>query len=356
MKRLACGAALLCLARAVIPAQPPPVSSWRFAVSGDSRNCGDIVMPAIAAGVRSSGAEFYWHLGDFRMTYGVDEDMAPPAKLGLPATHMTLAEYQQGVAWTDFIDHQMTPFADLPVFLTPGNHETIPPFTRDRYLIEFADWLDNPLLRAQRLRDDPRDRRLRAYYHWVNRNVDFIALDNASQDQFDDAQLRWFHSVLDRDAASSEIATIVVGMHAALPGSVGADHSMSNWAQGEKSGREVYEALWRVESQSRKRVYVLASHSHFYMEDVFRTEQWKNRVLPGWIVGTAGAVRFRLPAATGSNRKAMTDVYGYLLASAAKDGSIYFSFVQFSLDELRRVNQGKYPDKLLRWCFEENKR
>jgi hypothetical protein len=40
--------------------------TWKFAVSGDSRNCGDIVMPAIAAGVLKSGAEFYWHLGDFR--------------------------------------------------------------------------------------------------------------------------------------------------------------------------------------------------------------------------------------------------------------------------------------------------
>ena len=26
--------------------------AWRFAISGDSRNCGDIVMPAIAQGVQ----------------------------------------------------------------------------------------------------------------------------------------------------------------------------------------------------------------------------------------------------------------------------------------------------------------
>jgi hypothetical protein len=92
------------------------------------------------------------------------------------------------------------------------------------------------------------------------------------------------------------------------------------------------------------------------MEDVYRTEQWKDMVLPGWIVGTAGAVRYRLPAATGSHRKAMTDVYGYLLGSVAKDSSVSFSFIRFGLDDLMRVNRGKYPDKLIRWCFVENRR
>ena len=48
--------------------------AWKFAISGDSRNCGDIVMPAIAAGVRSDGAEFYWHLGDYRAMSNFDED------------------------------------------------------------------------------------------------------------------------------------------------------------------------------------------------------------------------------------------------------------------------------------------
>ena len=42
------------------------VKTWSFAVSGDSRNCGDIAMAGIAEGVLASGAKFYWHLGDFR--------------------------------------------------------------------------------------------------------------------------------------------------------------------------------------------------------------------------------------------------------------------------------------------------
>jgi hypothetical protein len=45
---------------------------WTFAVSGDSRNCGDVVMPAIAAGVHQDQAAFYWHLGDFRAIYDFD--------------------------------------------------------------------------------------------------------------------------------------------------------------------------------------------------------------------------------------------------------------------------------------------
>src|ERR1700682_1272751 len=101
-------------------------AAWKFAVSGDSRNCGDIVMPAIASGVRNSGAEFYWHLGDFRAIYTFDEDMVPPAKLGLPPKPMYIATYLSA-AWPDFIPHQRPPFGDLPIFLAIGNHETTPP-------------------------------------------------------------------------------------------------------------------------------------------------------------------------------------------------------------------------------------
>src|ERR1700674_204741 len=114
--------------------------NWKFAVSGDSRNCGDIVMPAIASGVLSSGAEFYWHLGDFRAIYTFDEDMVPPAALGLPPRPMNVSGYLNS-AWPDFIAHQMVPFGELPVFLSIGNHETIPPATRQDYLTQFADWL-----------------------------------------------------------------------------------------------------------------------------------------------------------------------------------------------------------------------
>ena len=49
---------------------------WRFIVSGDSRNCGDLVMPAIAADAAQYHPAFYWHLGDLRAIYEMDEDYA----------------------------------------------------------------------------------------------------------------------------------------------------------------------------------------------------------------------------------------------------------------------------------------
>jgi len=45
----------------------PVERTWNFVVAGDSRNCGDLVMPAIARQAKADGAEFYWHLGDFRI-------------------------------------------------------------------------------------------------------------------------------------------------------------------------------------------------------------------------------------------------------------------------------------------------
>ena len=88
--------------------------TWSFAVSGDSRNCGDIVMPAIAQGVRKDQAQFYWHLGDFRASSDFDEDMlaAPEYR----TKHLGIAEYQK-VEWRDFIAQQIESFGDTSVFL-----------------------------------------------------------------------------------------------------------------------------------------------------------------------------------------------------------------------------------------------
>ncbi len=130
-------------------AQNAVAPAWKLPPSpAIQRNCGDIVMPAIAQGVRQSGAEFYWHLGDFRAIYDFDEDMVPPANLGLTSKPINIIQYETS-AWPDFITHQIEPFGNLPVFLSPGNHETIPPATRADYLAQFVDWLDTPLLREQ---------------------------------------------------------------------------------------------------------------------------------------------------------------------------------------------------------------
>src|SRR5207248_5575495 len=170
--------------------------TWSFAVSGDSRNCGDIVMPGIAAGVHAEGAKFYWHLGDFRANYDFDQDLlSAPEYRG---KHLAIGDYQR-IEWDDFIQQQIDPFGDVPLYLAIGNHELVPPKTRADYLQQFVDWLDSPINHAQRLRDDPQNHKLQTYYHWIQGGVDFVSLDNASHDQFDEAQLAWIERLLARD-------------------------------------------------------------------------------------------------------------------------------------------------------------
>src|ERR1700679_3130964 len=104
---------LVVLCSCSLAAQNRSSRSWKFAVSGDSRDCGDIVMPAIAAGVHKSGAAFYWHLGDFRAIYRLDEDMSPPPEIGLHNKPLDTRTYLRE-AWPDFIAHQIVPFGELP--------------------------------------------------------------------------------------------------------------------------------------------------------------------------------------------------------------------------------------------------
>jgi hypothetical protein len=334
-------------------AQDAPTPAWQFAVSGDSRNCGDVVMPAIASAVLKSGAKFYWHLGDFRAIYDFDEDMAPPASLHLPYPHLTIVSYLT-TAWQNFIDHQLQPFSPLEIFLGIGNHETIFPQTRKTYLDKFGAYLNSPRLSAQRDRDHDAGG-FRTYYHWImNGSIDFISLDNASGNSFDSDQMAWIRSRLAEDRNSSAIGTVVVGMHEALPGSKGMSHSMCDAPEGITSGTETYNLLWDLHAAGKK-VYLLASHSHYVMDDVYRTPYWKDKVLPGWIVGTAGAVRYRIPPGQTSSSIARTDVYGYLLATVLSDGSIQFGFHEIGLDDLRLANAGKTPDSLVQWCYSENK-
>jgi len=325
-------------------------TSWSFAVSGDSRNCGDIVMPAIAQKVRKDGASFYWHLGDFRAIYDFDEDF----KARNPRTNILAYE---NAAWKDFIAEQLDPFGDLPVYLALGNHETIPPKTRLEAIQQFADWLDTPDLKRQRLQDDPKAHQLTTYYHWVRAGVDFITLDNATEDQFEDPQLEWFASLISRDSKNSEIRSVVVGMHEALPDSLSLGHSMNETARGTVSGRKVYAELVDFRKQTHKNVYVLASHSHFLMENVYNTACRAKRpedVLPGWIVGTAGAVRYRLPRDVQGSTQAKTDVYGYLLGTVLSDGRIDFQFKEVTEVNVSEATRQNYPAGFVESCFVDN--
>ncbi len=325
IRRAAVTAVYAMVAAASLPAQS--AGAWRFAVSGDSRNCGDVVMPAIAAGAAAHHAEFYWHLGDFRAIYDFDQDYRQ-THTGRGAT---IIAYETN-AWQDFIDSQLSFFGAMPVYLGIGNHELIPPKTRGDFITQFADWLAAPSIRERRLADDPKDHAVRTWYHWVRDGIDFVNLDNASLDQFDSKQLAWAEARVDRAAADPSIRALVIGMHEALPGSLASNHSMDDAPGPKASGAALYDRILAMQRASKKPVYILASHSHFYMANIFNTAANRARdgVLPGWIVGTAGAERYALPPDAGEASAAETNVYGYVVATVEPGGSdpIHFEFVK----------------------------
>lgn len=326
--------------------------SWRFAVAGDSRNCGDVVMPAIAAGVKADRPAFYWHLGDFRALFMIDEDMAREAR-----TPYNILSYF-AAAWPDFITHQVNQFAPTRVFLGLGNHELVQR-NRGDYIAQFGDWLTKPEIQQQRLADDANDHVIRPYYHWIEGGVDFITMDNASPDMFDNAQVNWLKRVLERAATNPNVKAVVVGMHAALPHSLGCDHSMNESTVGEYSGDVVYRALLDFREKSKKNVYTIASHAHYLMFDIFDTPYWRAHggVLPGIIIGTAGAVRYRLPdtAQNFSPERARTDVYGYVVGSVDPNGVITFNFHLIERAAVPQDVVSRYGAEFVDWCFDQNR-
>ena len=340
--------------------QQPAPQTWYFAVSGDSRNCGDIVMPAIAADAEKQNASFYWHLGDLRRTSSPDEDfIAEKAHSGNPTD---LAEYHKE-EWDDFIQNQINAWGNTPFYLGIGNHETTEPKSRAQFIEKFHAYLDRPDVREQRLKDNSKDEQPHTYYHWMRNGVDFIFLDNATKDQFDEVQMRWIKDVLARDKNDSAITTLVVGMHEALPESISANHSMNESTEAAiKNGREVYELLLKMQNESHKTIYVLASHSHYFMEGTFNTPYWREHggILPGWIVGTAGAQRYPLPPSAGDAHDAKMNVYGYLLATVnpggTPAGTIKFEFEEITEGQIPRNVIDRFGASTVHECFVGNRK
>src|SRR3982751_2779332 len=123
--------------------------SFYFAVSGDSRDCGDLIMPRIAQSIERSRPqapiEFYWHLGDLRAMLRIDCDIAKRTNPGFQCdpykrtpTEISASEktaYQEH-AWDDFIEHQIALFGNIPFVLGVGNHELVER-TRDDFRLKF---------------------------------------------------------------------------------------------------------------------------------------------------------------------------------------------------------------------------
>jgi hypothetical protein len=83
-----------------------PQQTWTFAVSGDSRDCGNTVMPAMARGARKAGARFYWHLGDLRKIRAPDFDFVHEQRF---SGHLPSMDEYLTMAWPDFLEHQVMP-------------------------------------------------------------------------------------------------------------------------------------------------------------------------------------------------------------------------------------------------------
>src|SRR5713226_5913953 len=88
----------------------PEPGDWTFAVGGDSRNCGDVMMPAIAQSAKENNARFYWHLGDFRWIVGIDED-----EIGRTQNPIHELDDYWNTAWDDFKTNQIQPFHSLQI-------------------------------------------------------------------------------------------------------------------------------------------------------------------------------------------------------------------------------------------------
>jgi hypothetical protein len=328
------------------------IRSWTFAVSGDSRNCGDFVMPAIAARVQAEGDAFYWHLGDFRWIGKPDEDLTAMQPAG---SSLTVDGYRQ-VAWDDFLKHQMDAFGSFPVFLGRGNHEAIAPMTREKYSAEFMGFLNRPEIVAQDRLDGPAAAApvSSPWYHFVQNGVDFITMDNSEKDEFTDAQLKWLRGVLDRDLASgSGVRTIIAGMHEALPQSTSSNHAMDDWPRGIETGEQVYR--WFAAAQAKgKHVYLLASHSHYYSPAIYDTPAWRKEglVVPGVIIGSAGAHRYVLPAGVAPGSKA--HIYAYLQATVHGDGTMDFALKEIGEDEMVAHKWPEAPLPAIHECYVGN--
>jgi hypothetical protein len=343
--------ALLVFALVVLTlaAARPANAQLKFAVSGDSRNCGDIAMPAIAADARAQGVRFYWHLGDIRWMSREDEDILNAKDGGaMDATHYA------SMAWDDFEKHQLGAWKGVPVFLGFGNHETYGGGNRQAFLERFKIYVDSPGVEQQRLHDDPNDTAPHTYYHWIEGGVDFITMDNASADQFDPYQMDWLAGVLQRAASNADVHTLILGAHEPLPNSFASNHAMDDWALGRQTGTRVYHMLLDFKAKTHKPVLLISSHQHLYMPNAYDTSYWRQNggVLPGWIVGSAGAHRYALPASAPEGSK--TKIYGYLLGEVDKQGNVQLSYREVHKEQVPPEVRARYAASFIDWCWDEN--
>lgn len=70
--------------------------------------------------------------------------------------------------------------------------------------------------------------------------------------------------------------------------------------------------------------------------------------------GTAGAIRYRLPADVSGSTLHKTDVYGYLFAIVSAEGTIRFEFKQINQSDITDATRKDYKDEFIHSCFAGN--
>jgi Calcineurin-like phosphoesterase len=366
-------------AAAVPEAQPAPAApspsnaepgTWYFALSGDSRDCGNLIVPKIAAAIEknreTAPVELYWHMGDFRRMYDIDCDVLSRLHPGYdcvlrPAGALAINEMGEYLdrAWSNFLDEQIDPFGALPVYLGIGNHELYSGKTRNDFQKTFQKWLTQKSIHQQRMDDNrrkvgtgPGQGGFRStdgtpFYHFILHGIDFIYLDNADETSFSADQLLWLQNVVAADLLDPRVRSLVVGMHEALPYSLSRGHAMDATCQGVCSGSQVYDLLARV--QTLKHVYVFASHSHLFQEKIFDGQpEHAGQALPGWIVGTAGAEQYLFHEGDPIR-------YGYVEVAVHPDGTLDVAFRDVTRDS-PPVPTWQGAEALTEFCFTSNKR
>ena len=77
-------------------------------------------------------------------------------------------------------------------------------------------------------------------------------------------------------------------------------------------------------------------------------------MLPGWIIGTAGAMRYPLPPLASRAKEAKQKMYGYLLGTVHPDGAVDFTFQEVKRNDIPDAVSKRYTPEFTDYCFNEN--
>ena len=102
-------------------------------------------------------------------------------------------------------------------------------------------------------------------------------------------------------------------------------------------------------------MYLIASHSHYYSPNIFDTAFWKQyskSVVPGMIIGTAGAHRYALPKTATKGAKTM--IYGFMQGTVNADGAIDFALHELSEADLVEHKWPNAPVDAIHECYVHN--